>query len=86
MELQKRFPNSAILTSQVMAEQAMMQAQAQMMPPAGAMPPAGPEQNHALPRGNVAEPQGIRQPGLGAPTSLPGGPFSGLNAMEGKAM
>lgn len=86
MELQRRFPNSAILTAQVMAEQAMMQAQAQMMPPQGAMPPAGPDQNHALPRGNVAEPQGIRQPGLGASVSLPGGPMSGLAAMEGKAM
>lgn len=85
-ELQRRFPNSAILTAQAMAEQAMMQAQAQMMPQGGMAPPAGPEQNHALPRSNVAEPQGVRQPGMGAPVSLPGGPMSGLNAMEGKAM
>ncbi len=65
-EMMRRAPNSAILQAQVMAEQASMQP-AMMGPPPGGAPAAGPEENHALPRGNVAEPAGIRQPGMGAP-------------------
>ncbi len=76
-------PNSAILQAQVMAEQAAMQPPT-MGPPPGGAPPAGPMDNHALPRGNVAEPAGIRQPGMGAPVSLPGSPLSGMNAAEGR--
>ena len=79
-EVQKRFPNSAILTSQLMAEQAQM-AQMQQL----GIGAAGPMDNHAMPRGNVAQANGIQQPGIGGANSLPGTPDSGLNAMSGKA-
>jgi hypothetical protein len=78
LEVQKRFPNSAILTAELMAEQARMQEAAQLG--AGA---AGPLENHSIPRGNVAESQGMREPGIGASISLPGSPQSGQNAQAG---
>lgn len=74
--LMAKFPNSAILTSQLMAEQSQMQQAAGQ--------PAGPMDNHALPRGNVAQANGLRQPGVGAPVSMPGSPDMGLNAANGR--
>lgn len=77
-EFLKRFPNSAILQAELMAEQVKQQEMAM------AVSGAGPLENHALPRGNVAEANGLREAGIGGSSELPGNPESGLAAMTGR--
>lgn len=80
LAMMERAPNAALLQAELLAQQAQMQNPAQQ-----GMTVSGTPTNMQPEGGNPAEANGIRQPGVGSPLSLPGSPDMGLNAMAGRA-
>ena len=80
LAMMERSSNAVILQAELLAKQAQLSNPAQQGMTVSETPT-----NMQPESGNIAEANGMRQPGLGSSISLPGSPDMGINAMNGRA-